>query len=82
MEGLKYHQQLKRLQVEVKSLRVQMDIINNQNKCNDSCNDRWAGEVRTRVTEIKGLRIENHKLKSQIKNGIYEMRCAKCWTGL
>ena len=44
----------------------------------DSCNKRWAGEVRARLSEIKELRIENHKLKSQIKNGIYEMRCGKC----
>ena len=44
----------------------------------DSCNERWAGEVRARLSEIKELRKENHKLKSQIKNGIYEMRCSKC----
>ena len=44
----------------------------------DSCNERWAGEVRARLSEIKELRKENHKLKSQIKNGIYEMRCARC----
>ena len=44
----------------------------------DSCNERWAGEVRARLSEIKELRKENHKLKSQIKNGIYEMRCGKC----
>ena len=44
----------------------------------DCCNKRWASEVRARIAEIKELRKENHKLKSQIKNGIYEMRCAKC----
>ena len=44
----------------------------------DSCNKRWSSEVRGRLAEIKELRKENHKLKSQIKNGIYEMRCAKC----
>jgi len=44
----------------------------------DICNERWASEVRARLSEIKELRKENHKLKSQIQNGIYTMRCAKC----
>ena len=90
MENVKYHQQLNQLLRALPQAVQPMDRINKQHnrfglnklwaskEYYDSCNNRWSSEVRARVAEIKELRKENHKLKSQINNGIYEMRCAKC----